>query len=130
MSTNTPDDNESIEPRTERSLTEYMSVLPEGGEISTAVGQSGCTCTVDGREGRCTCPDARHWNNACRHQRPVAFAIGERPVPIGADGEILEGDSDMRSEDCGCWDADAGLPYWQCYREGFDKPNSAAERGR
>ena len=159
MSTNTPTANESIDPRTEHALTEYMSVLPEGGEIYTVVGQNGGTYTVDGREGRCTCPDAKHRNTTCKHQRRVAFATGESPVPVGVDGvdeqlgehteavprvlasdggvieangdgEILEGDADKRPEDCDCWDPDARLPCWPCYREGFDKPNPAAERER
>lgn len=129
MSTNAPDANESIEPRTERALTEYMSVLPEGGEIYTVVGQNGGTYTVDGREGRCTCPDAEYREATCKHQRRVAFATGERPIPAavdgvdeqlgehteaaphvvasdggiieaGDDGEVLE--DDERPDDCSC----------------------------
>jgi len=152
MSTNAPDANESIEPRTERALTEYMSVLPEGGEIYTVVGQNGGTYTVDGREGRCTCPDAEYREATCKHQRRVGFATGECPIPAavdgvdeqlgehtevvprvvasdggiieaGDDGEILEGDADERPDECDCWDADGELPCWPCYREGFDVPN-------
>ena len=29
--------------------------------------------------------------------------------------------------DCNCRDADAALPCWPCYREGFDIPNSNPE---
>jgi hypothetical protein len=83
-----PADIEStdLEPRTRRALTEYMSVLPEGGDIYTVVGQNGGTYTVDGREGRCTCPDHKHRSVRCKHQRRVAFATGQRPVPAGVDG--------------------------------------------
>lgn len=157
MSTNDTQSNESIEPRTERALTEYMSVLPEGGEIYTVVGQNGGTYTVDGREGRCTCPDAEYNlddDERCKHQRRVAVATGERPVPVevdgvdeqlaehteavprvvasdggiieaGDEGEILD-EGDGRPDDCDCWDADAELPCWPCYRDGFDVPNPSA----
>jgi hypothetical protein len=26
--------------------------------------------------------------------------------------------------DCGDWNADTDLPFWPCYRDGFDVPNS------
>lgn len=32
-------------------------------------------------------------------------------------------DFDGRPEDCDCWDAEADLPCWPCYREGFEVPN-------
>jgi hypothetical protein len=63
-----------------------MSVLPEGGEIYTVVGENGGTYRVDGRKGRCTCPDHKHRESYCKHQRRVAFATGEEPVPAGLDG--------------------------------------------
>jgi hypothetical protein len=28
-----------------------------------------------------------------------------------------------RGDDCDCWDADAALPCWPCYRDGFEVPN-------
>lgn len=31
---------------------------------------------------------------------------------------------DDRPDDCRCWDPDADLPCWPCYRAGFDAPNS------
>ena len=31
-----------------------------------------------------------------------------------------------RGDDCDCWDADAALPCWPCYRDGFDVPNPSA----
>jgi hypothetical protein len=29
-------------------------------------------------------------------------------------------------DECDCWDADAELPCWPCYRDGFDVPNPSA----
>jgi len=77
-----------LEPRTERALTECMTVLPEGGDIHTVVGENGTTYVVDSRVGRCTCPDAeyREPSGGCKHQRRVEFATGARPVPAGVDG--------------------------------------------
>lgn len=46
-------------------------------------------------------------------------------IEAGDEGEILNGDSDDRPSDCSCWDADAELPCFQCFREGFDTPNPA-----
>jgi hypothetical protein len=31
------------------------------------------------------------------------------------------------ARDCDCWDADAELPCWPCYRDGFDVPNAGEE---
>ena len=75
-----------VEPRTQRSLTEYMTVLPEGGEVYTVVGENGSTYRVDGREGRCTCPDHEHRGVRCKHIRRVAFATGAEPIPGEVDG--------------------------------------------
>lgn len=77
-----------VEERTARALTEYMAVLPEGdgADIYTVVGQNGGTYTVDGREGRCTCPDHEYRGARCKHLRRVALATGARPVPDGVDG--------------------------------------------
>jgi len=45
MSTNAPDTNERIDPRTERALSECMTVLPKGGDIYTVV----ANLTVSGK---------------------------------------------------------------------------------
>jgi len=87
MSTNELDGHESIEPRTERALCEAMTVLPEGGDVYTVVGQNGGgEYRVDTRESRCTCPDHKHRGAECKHLRRVAFATGERAVPDGVEG--------------------------------------------
>jgi hypothetical protein len=47
-------------------------------------------------------------------------------IDAGDDAEII--DFDDRPADCDCWDADADaeLPCWPCYRDGFDVPNPNA----
>jgi hypothetical protein len=70
-----------LEPRTERALTEYMTVLSLCGEIYSVTTEGGSEYRVDAREDRCTCPDHRHRDVRCKHQRCVAFAVSERPVP-------------------------------------------------
>ena len=86
MSNEHTDGNESIEPRTERALTEYMTVLEEGRDVYSVTTQSGREYRVDGRERRCTCPDHEHRGARCKHLRRVAFATGEVPVPATVDG--------------------------------------------
>jgi len=86
MSTNESDDHESIDNRTERALTEYMTVLDEGGDIYTVVGENeNGAYQVDARKGRCTCPDHEHRNARCKHLRRVAFALGEEAIPSEVD---------------------------------------------
>jgi hypothetical protein len=51
-------------------------------------------------------------------------------VDAGDDGEIFtDGDDtdDRRPDECNCgdWNANANLPCWPCYRDGFDTPASA-----
>lgn len=72
-----------LEPRTERALTECMTVLSLGGDIYSVTTESGSEYRVDTREGRCTCPDHKHRDVRCKHQRRVAFAVGESTVPAG-----------------------------------------------
>jgi predicted nucleic acid-binding Zn finger protein len=160
MSTNELDGHKSIDPRTDRALTEYMSVLPEGGDVYTVVGQNGGTYTVDGREEWCTCPDHEHRGVQCKHLRRVAFATGEGTIPAGvdgvdpqlgehtdetprraaSDGGVVEttdttderDDGDERPSDCDCgdWNAGEGLPCWPCYRDGFEEPNPNVDDDR
>jgi hypothetical protein len=86
------DTNERIDPRTERALTQYLTVLPETGRAKGAdglylvVSQSGSKYLVDDLEGRCTCPDHEYRHARCKHLRRVAFATGEQPIPAGVDG--------------------------------------------
>jgi predicted nucleic acid-binding Zn finger protein len=161
-----------LDARDVRALTECMSVLDEGGDVYTVVGENGGTYRVDAREGRCTCPDAQYnlptddGRERCKHEARVAYATGDRPVPAwvdtdavdpqlgagvdatpqvaatdggadiidaGDEGEVLddEGDTDDgRPDDCECgaWNADADLPCWPCYREGFGEPATCPEK--
>ena len=123
-----------VEPRTERALTECMTVLPEGGDIFTIVGENeNGEYRVDSRAGRCTCPDHKHREATCKYIRRATFATGEQPVPGDVDdvdeGEVLDEPVDGRPEDCDCgdWNAGEGLPCWPCYRDGFDTTASADE---
>jgi hypothetical protein len=150
MSNETTHGNESIEPRTERALSEVLTVLPDQPEVAGApemylvVSESGSEYTVDRRDGSCTCPDALHRGARCKHLRRVAFATGERPLPVGvdgvdpslgehtntsprvvaADGGILEAPDDGvildedDGEDCACSELPDGVPCWPCYRDG------------
>ena len=85
-----------LDARDVRALTEYMSVLPEGGDVYTVVGQNGGTYTVDAREGRCTCPDYKHnlptddGRERCKHAARVAYATGERSVPAWVDTDAVD----------------------------------------
>ena len=96
-----------LEPRTERALTEYMTVLSLGGDIYSVTTQSGAEYRVDTRERRCTCPDYKHRNVCCKHQRRVNFALGELPIPAGIDdvdeqlGEHVEGATPVAATDGG-----------------------------
>ncbi|PSQ34622.1 hypothetical protein BRD08_09180 [Halobacteriales archaeon SW_10_66_29] len=148
------DTNESIEldGRTERALTEKMTVFQLDGGVYSVTSESGTEYRVDGRADRCTCPDYRYRGVRCKHLRRVAFATGEEPVPADLDGhpvdpllgkhtdgqpystdeepvvatgggEIIDKDDSGRPDECQCWDAELGLPCWPCYREGFEEPN-------
>lgn len=79
-----------LEPRDARALTEYMTALPEGGDVYTVVGENGGTYSVDARAGRCTCPDAEYRDARCKHQRRVAFATGERTIPAWVDPDDVD----------------------------------------
>jgi predicted nucleic acid-binding Zn finger protein len=83
-----------LEPRDVRALTEVMSVLPEGGDVYTVVGENaGGEYTVDLRAGRCTCPDAQYRledGEQCKHVRRAAYATGERPIPAWIDADAID----------------------------------------
>ena len=48
----------------------------------------------------------------------------ESTTQEGTDAELT--DFDGRPDACDCWDADAKLPCFPCYLEGFDVPNPIA----
>ena len=99
MSTNVPTQVESgdsieLDDRDVRALTEYMTVLPEGGDVFAVIGENGNgEHRVDAREGRCTCPDAEYRlddDERCKHERRVEFATGRRAVPEWVDDDAVD----------------------------------------
>lgn len=80
-----------VEPRTERALTEPLSVVTlDGTPVETreetivmVVSSSGESYHVDAREGRCTCPDAEYNlddDEQCKHAVRARLALGLEPV--------------------------------------------------
>ncbi|MFB6083861.1 MAG: SWIM zinc finger family protein [Halorientalis sp.] len=70
-----------------------MTVLPEGGDVFTVVSESGSEYRVDAVEGRCTCPDSQQNlsdDERCKHERRVAFATGDRPVPSWVNTDAVD----------------------------------------
>jgi predicted nucleic acid-binding Zn finger protein len=168
-------DGIEIEPRTERALSEALSVLTlEGHPVESpdrsvvmVVSHSGETYHVDAAAGVCECPDYEYNlpegdRETCKHIARARISLGRQPVdaqvlaevdvdntlaanapgPVvatsdggiieaGDEGEVLdEGDGDGdggRPDECDCgdWNADADLPCWPCYRDGFEEPASA-----
>lgn len=131
-----------VEPRTERALTEPLSVLPDGIDANglvKVVSHSGEEYVVDARDGACTCPDIRHnlgHDENCKHIRRARFALGIDSVPsdavdnidenLGAftdasvsfatgdgSGEVVE----QEDEDCDCDGLSDDLPCWECYSD-------------
>ena len=79
-----------LDDRDAAALTEYMTVLAEGGDVYSVTTESGREYVVDAREGRCTCPDHEYRDTRCKHLRRVAFATGERSVPAWADTDAVD----------------------------------------
>lgn len=79
-----------------RALTEYHSVLGETGrargadDLYLVVSESGLEYLVDARLGSCECPDHRHREVRCKHIRRVAYAMGDRPVPVWIDTDAVD----------------------------------------
>jgi len=77
-------DCNDIEPRTERALTECMTVLDTNGTPITdaethtvsVVSSSGSTYTVNAVQEVCTCPDHQQNHRICKHIRRSRFALG------------------------------------------------------
>ena len=115
MSTHDTHDHEPVEleDRTERALTQYLTVLDDVGRANGAEGlylvvsQSGKEYLVNTHAGRCECPDHRHRGVECKHLKRVAFATGEKPLPAGVEGvdpqlgEHVEGGPEVVATDGG-----------------------------
>jgi hypothetical protein len=90
---------EQLADRDVRALTECMTVLPDGGNIFTVVGENGQTHRVDAKEDRCTCEDYQYnlptddGRETCKHRARVAFASSEQAIPawvnLGAVDDLL-----------------------------------------
>jgi len=82
-----------LEPRTERALTECMTVLPNAPGMYEVVGENeNETYTVDLRAPACSCKDFEFRagkdfdpDDGCKHIRRARFATGEQPIPAGVD---------------------------------------------
>jgi len=91
------EDCTDVESRTERALSECMTVLPDFGRAAGApdlfvvVGEN-CNgeYLVDLRTESCECADAEYRDPAggCKHLRRCRIATGETPVPADALGRI------------------------------------------
>jgi hypothetical protein len=143
MQTTSAERHESndLEQRGVRALTEYMTVLPLGGDVYSVTTQSGSEYRVDACEGRCTCPDHQYREVECKHIRRVAFATGNRPIPAWVDADevdaqlgehveeipkvaatdggvtLAEFGAEENDED-GCWCDDHQMPCFDCYNVG------------
>jgi hypothetical protein len=97
MSNEDCESQDCIETRTERALTECMTVLPDHGRAEDAPGlfvvvgeNENGQYLVDARTGSCECKDAKYRDpeGGCKHLRRCRIATGESPVPAGALDEI------------------------------------------
>jgi len=137
-------DSNDLEQRDVRALTEYMTVLPVGGDVYSVTTQSGSEYRVDAREGRCTCPDKQYNledGELCKHERRVRFATGQWAIPAWVDadgvdaqlGQHVEGTPKVAATDGGvtlaefttgdtdedgCWCDDHSFPCFDCYNAG------------
>jgi hypothetical protein len=83
--------------RTVSALTEVMTVLDSIGRARNAEdlflvnSGSGSEYLVDTKTGSCECP-WKQYNpgEECKHQKRVAFATGERPIPQWVDDDALD----------------------------------------
>jgi hypothetical protein len=94
MSESQSESQDSIESRTERALTECMTVLPNKGRADGAPGlfivigeNGGGEYLVDTCTTSCECDDDKYNlddREACKHVRRARIATGDRPVPASA----------------------------------------------
>jgi hypothetical protein len=90
------DDCTDLEKRDVRALTEYMTVLPFGGEVYSVTTESGSEYRVDALGKRCSCPDYKNnlptdgGRERCKHIARVAFATGERAIPRWTNPDAID----------------------------------------
>ena len=82
-------DGIEVEKRTRRALEEPLSVVDLNGtpldgteSIVRVISHTGGDYRVDVRDGRCSCPDAKHRDpdGGCKHVRRARIATGHTPV--------------------------------------------------
>ncbi len=129
-------DSTELESRTERALTECMTVMPNHGRAEGApalfvvIGEN-CNgeYLVDTRTDSCDCKDMQYRDpeGGCKHLRRCRIATGEDPVPANALDKItidsifgaqLETSAKFATADGGLIDGDTG-------KEISDKTNTA-----
>jgi hypothetical protein len=115
-------DGIEIEPRTERALSEPLSVVSLDGTPVESTDET----TVDSRVLAGVDVDEQLGANAPGPQ--VATSDGGI-IEAGDDGEILDEQDpdDNRPDDCDCSPLFDDLPCWPCYRDGFEEPNPDAD---
>jgi hypothetical protein len=86
------DERIDLEQRDVRALTEYLTVIPDGGDVYEVVSQSGSSYCVDAREGSCTCLDyqRREPDGGCKHIRRVRFVTGREAIPDWVDPSAVD----------------------------------------
>jgi hypothetical protein len=133
-----------IEPRTERALTECMTVLPNHGRAAGAPGlfivvgendENDQTYLADTRSNTCECGDDEYNlddQEACKHVRRAEIAAGDRPVPADVLGDIeidstfgaqVDASAKFATADGGIIDGETG----NLLEENDDEPESESE---
>ena len=96
VATDTDSDDQQIDQRDVRALTQYLTVLDDYGPARAAdslyvvVSESGSEYLVDTEGGVCECPDHQQRGVRCKHLRRVAFATGERPIPLWVRADAVD----------------------------------------
>ena len=90
----------SVDPRTLRAISQYMSVLEEATDLYLVVSESGKAYTVDLAEPACTCPDFQYREVECKHIRRVKLTAGitdtaELRATLESNAKNLEADADQ-----------------------------------
>ncbi|AFH22009.1 hypothetical protein OSG_eHP14_00145 [environmental Halophage eHP-14] len=91
-------DEQTLDQRDVRALTEFMTVLPDGGSMFTVIGEN-CNGEhiVDAKRNRCTCRDFEYRagteftaEEGCKHIRRVRYSTGETAIPAYVDMDAVD----------------------------------------
>ena len=88
-----PDTLGPNERREWKALREMMSVVPgPASEHLVHNDDASEVYTVDTDDATCTCPDHKYRNAFCKHQRRVAYTLGERDIKVASEhGKLIDG---------------------------------------